>query len=295
MTRASSRSPTTTRLDGSYSQARTLRRRTDAPGSRSREAVCKASEGVVMSTSPPIHGHHRGVRVPADRRVVDLGGLLLGLVVLAVGALLLLDSAGTLDAGRVIGDWWPVVVLAAGLLQLATARPLGFGPFFLVGAGTFLLLATTGVLGDDPWSYLWPMLVLLAGTAIVLGWFRARGGATLVGDDVVRVARVFSGSDTAVGSQTFRGAALSAIFGGVSLDLRQARPVEGASVNATAIFGGVEILVPRGWAISVRGTPVFGGVEDKTDRSVPPPDGAPRLHVDALAVFGGVEIKHEKR
>ena len=64
--------------------------------------------------------------------------------------------------------------------------------------------------------------------------------------------------------------------------------------SATVAFGGINIVVPRGWRISVRSTPIFGGVEDKTDHSQTPPSDAPTLHVDAVCVFGGVDIKHEK-
>jgi hypothetical protein len=92
-----------------------------------------------------------------------------------------------------------------------------------------------------------------------------------------------------------QGAWLTAIFGGITLDLRGARPArEGASVNATVAFGGVDILVPKGWRISVRSTPIFGGLDDKTDHSEPPAPDAPTLHVDALTVFGGVDIKHDR-
>ena len=41
-------------------------------------------------------------------------------------------------------------------------------------------------------------------------------------------------------------------------------------------------------------TPIFGGIEDKTDRSVVPDDTAPTLSLDAVVLFGGVEIKHDK-
>jgi hypothetical protein len=61
----------------------------------------------------------------------------------------------------------------------------------------------------------------------------------------------------------------------------------------TAAFGGVDLLVPRGWRISVRSTPILGGLEDKTDHTVALPDDAPVLHVDAVVVFGGVDIKHQ--
>ena len=52
--------------------------------------------------------------------------------------------------------------------------------------------------------------------------------------------------------------------------------------------------MPKGWRISVRTTPIFGGLDDKTDHSEAPAADAPALHIDAVAVLGGVDIKHEK-
>ena len=95
-------------------------------------------------------------------------------------------------------------------------------------------------------------------------------------------------------SRQFRGAWLTGVFGGVTLDLRGAELAEdGAAINATAAFGGVEILVPRGWRVSVRSTPILGGVEDKTEHPAASAD-APVLRIDAVAVLGGVDVKHEK-
>ena len=68
----------------------------------------------------------------------------------------------------------------------------------------------------------------------------------------------------------------------------------GSPQEATAAFGGVEVIVPKGWRITVRATPVLGGVDDKTDRGQSPAEDAPSLHVDAIALLGGVNLKHEK-
>lgn len=111
----------------------------------------------------------------------------------------------------------------------------------------------------------------------------------------MRATAIFGGPKLVNTAQELQGAWLTAIFGGITLDLRNARPApEGASVNATAAFGGIDVLVPKGWRISVRSTPIFGGLDDKTDHSQPPPIDAPTLHIDAVALFGGVEIKHQK-
>jgi predicted membrane protein len=82
------------------------------------------------------------------------------------------------------------------------------------------------------------------------------------------------------------------VFGGVTLDLRDARlDPEGARIDVTAIFGGVEILVPRGWRVTTSGTPILGGIDNKTAGEAA---GGPELLIDALAILGGADIKHER-
>ena len=165
----------------------------------------------------------------------------------------------------------------------------------LTGIGVLLLLFTNDLLHKNAWNYVWPALVLVAGLVIVLRW---RGRAVISGaseEDVVRSTAVFGGPNLVCTSRRFAGAWLTAVFGGITLDLRDALPApEGASVNATVAFGGIDILVPKGWRISVRTTPIFGGLDDKTDHSEPPAEDAPALHIDALTMFGGVAIKHQK-
>lgn len=225
----------------------------------------------------------------------DFGRLLVGLIVVTLGVLFLLDSAEVLDAGRAIDRWWPVAIVAAGVLTLAERPRATTRGAILTGGGALLLLFTTDVLGDDAWNYVWPVVLILVGLAIVARW---RGRALprgVVGDDVVNGTAVFGGSELASADQALRGGALTAVFGGITIDLRGARPApEGAAINATAVFGGIDVLVPRGWRITVRSLPIFGGLDDKTDHSAPLPADAPSLHIDAVSIFGGISLKHEK-
>jgi hypothetical protein len=241
--------------------------------------------------STPVIVHPPGSSGPP----ADVGRLLLGVLVVAVGGVFLLDGLGVLDAGTTIGDWWPSAIVALGALQLLERpRPL-LSATLLMAAGGALLLFTTGTVERSAWDVVWPAAIVAAGVALLL---RRRGsGASAVehGDDTLVATGIFGGPSVASTSPAFRRASLTAIFGGVTLDLRRATPApDGATVTATAAFGGVEVLVPRGWRITTRTTPIFGGVDDKTDPEAPVPPDAPLLHVDALAVFGGVDIKHEK-
>ena len=224
---------------------------------------------------------------------LDLSRLLLGLVVLALGVLYLLDAAGALDAGEAVDDWWPTVIIAMGVFQLVEEPRRPVGPLILSGIGIALLLSTADVLDSD---YVWPLVLIVVGLGILTRMHARPLTPTAHHSELVRASGVFSGADVASHSSCFRGAALTAVFGGAKLDLRGATPApEGAQINATAVFGGVDIIVPRGWNVIVSGTPILGGVEDKTDRTEALPADAPTLTVDGLAVFGGVEVKHEKK
>lgn len=252
------------------------------------------------SAPQPFSPHpHRWLRAHdrtqgGEARSLDLGRLLLGLTVVALGVLFLLDSAGALNADRAIDHWWPMLIVAAGILTLAERPPSIVRGTIFTAVGVALLLFTADLLDESAWDYVWPALLILAGAVIVARWHGRAIPAGASTEDVVRSTAVFGGPKLVCTDKHFQGALLTAIFGGISLDLRDALPAPGgASINATAAFGGIEILVPRGWRISVRSTPIFGGLDDKTDHSEPPPANAPTLHVDAVAIFGGVDIKHE--
>jgi hypothetical protein len=83
---------------------------------------------------------------------------------------------------------------------------------------------------------------------------------------------------------------VTAAFGGVEIDLRQAvlahREV---TISVTAIFGGVELKVPPGVRVVNSMTGVFGGA------SVPRDDtddvDAPVVRLTGFALFGGVEAQ----
>jgi hypothetical protein len=256
---------------------------------RVRTPVTSAS-GPGGSAGPAASGHT--ATQPPSR---DFGRLLIGLVVVTAGVLLLLDTAGVLRADRIIDHWWPVVIIAAGALTLAERPRARARGTILTGAGVLLLLFSTHVLDEGAWDYVWPLALIVVGLVIVARWRGRSMPKGVVADDVIRSTAVFSGAELGSSSPLFRGAWLTAIFGGVALDLRDSRPdPEGATVNATAVFGGIDLLVPRGWRITVKSLPVFGGVGDKTDHSVPLAPDAPVLHIDAVSIFGGVSIKHEK-
>jgi len=97
-------------------------------------------------------------------------------------------------------------------------------------------------------------------------------------------------------SQDFQGGDVTAIFGGVELDMTEANmQAKEATLAITAIFGGVEIRVPPNWQVAFRGAPIFGGIEDKTRTARvedPANSNLKVLVITGAVIFGGLEIKN---
>ncbi|HSM01127.1 MAG TPA: hypothetical protein VK960_01630 [Acidimicrobiia bacterium] len=225
---------------------------------------------------------------------MNAGRLFVGSTIAALGVLFLLDSAELIEAGEAIAAWWPAAIVALGVFHAASGRGPTGGSFTLVGIGLGLLGVTTGLFGDDAWAYVWPAALVLVGIWLIFGWGRRLGSRPADDDEIDGIAVLGSALHTTT-SKGFRRASLTAVLGGVTLDLEDALPIAGgASVSVTLVMGSVVILVPRGWVVEIRGLPLMGGWDDTTDRTAIVP-GAPRLEVQALCVLGGLEVKHASR
>lgn len=210
-----------------------------------------------------------------------------GLLIVGVGTLLLLDNLDVLDAGDVIGEWWPAVLVVGGLIAFAANPGHWAMPLILVGGGGLVLLRTTGVV--DTLSVLLPTVLIVVGLAVIFG--RGFGTRTTSSGNTITSFNLFSGSNLASDSNRFEGGRVGAVFGGAELDLRRATLVPGATMDVFTAFGGVEISVPEGWRVDINGFPMFGGFENATAKESLPSD-APRLRIDATVLFGGLEVRH---
>lgn len=224
---------------------------------------------------------------------MSAGRSLFGGALVALGALYLLDAAGVIAAGGIVGKWWPALFIALGMVQALSEKRVGGVALFLVVFGTLLLAVSTGVLGRSAWAITWPILVVLAGAWLLSGWGRQRRGAGR--DPEFSRLSVFNSIRVASEASALRRVGLTAVFGKLRLDLTGARPdPAGARLSATSVFGHIDVIVPEGWAVEVRGLPIAGAWDDTVSRRGVGPH-SPRLDVHVLVVIGGVEVKHKPR
>jgi hypothetical protein len=118
-------------------------------------------------------------------------------------------------------------------------------------------------------------------------------GSAHAGDtaEFVRSFAMLSGHELRPVSRPFRGADLSAIMGGIKLDLTSAR-MEGDSavIEIFAFWGGVEIYVPPDWTVTSEVTTLLAGFIDKRRPTTVVP--TKHLVVKGMVVMAGVEIKN---
>lgn len=217
----------------------------------------------------------------------------IGIVVILLGVLFTLDNLAVLQAAAFM-RYWPAILVALGVLLALQADRRGgrFWGIALAFIGAIMLLRRMDLIAFHFWD-LWPLiLVALGGSLLWRGGTRRHlmdFGPAASDESVVHGAAVLGSYQRRITSKDFRGGDLTAVMGGAELDLRQAGMRGGsAELHIVAFMGGVEIRVPREWAVQLDGIPVLGGYEDKSL----PPTGAtpPRLIVKGVAMMGGVEI-----
>lgn len=122
--------------------------------------------------------------------------------------------------------------------------------------------------------------------AIMKRVLRSRGDAE---SDEVALVAIFDGVELESRASAFRGGSMLAWFGGVSVDLREAKlSPAGAHLHLHALNGGIAIKVPEGWRVRSSLRAVAGGVETRAPE--PESADAPTLTVDGFAVFGGIAV-----
>lgn len=233
--------------------------------------------------------------VPPRRYVT--AQLVIGLVVLALGAAILLDNLGH-PIGRYALQYWPAVLIVIGVSKILQARnmPGAIGGGIFIFAGAWLLGTRLGLIDQSFWRVLrtyWPLILVAVGVSTIWRAVTRQGrDERELADsrDLVSSSAFLGGLKRVNASPNFKGGEATAVMGGVMLDLRKAQISGEAVLDVFAMWGGVELQVPEAWAIDLRVTPLLGGVDDKT-RSVTDP-AAPRLVVRGTVLMGGVEIKN---
>ena len=229
------------------------------------------------------------------------GRVLWGFILILLGGGLLLDQTGYINFGDIISLYWPSILILVGFFGLFDRRSSKIGNIIAIIFGILFQLNRLDYITIDVFKLFFPLILIIMGLNIIFSkgvrkhnspvepekWSKKN----LSAEDVVDMFVVFSGIETINQSQYFKGGKISAIFGGIDLDLSGTTLNNNeAFLDVSALFGGVDIIVPRHWRVEMMGTPILGGWDNKTRPSTDP--NAPVLKINGTAIFGGIEVKN---
>ena len=230
-----------------------------------------------------------------------ISNILWGVIFVALGVVLGLNSLEITDINLFFDGWWTLLIIIPCFIDLFKSKDKT-GNIVGIIVGVTLLLACWKVIDFEiVWKLLVPVILIVFGFSFI---FKDLLNNNLkreiskinksVSNSIDDYWATFGSQDIKVDSDDFKGCNVNAIFGGIKLDLSEIDKYDSESVviNVTAIFGGVDILVPDKVKLKIKATPIFGGIEDVRKKiELSKEDKVITIYINALCIFGGVDIK----
>ena len=225
---------------------------------------------------------------------MKMKNVLLGLGLAALGTIFGLNALGLTRIDVFFDGWWTLFIIVPCGLGLFR-REEKTGNLIGLAVGAALLLSCQGILIFRLiMKLLFPAILVITGLSIALRgnlgdraarqFIHAHKGDTGSGE----YWATFSGQKLNFSGDHFRGAKLTAVFGGIDLDLTGAILDEDVLIDATAIFGGIDIHVPPQYRVKIQSSSIFGGISEENPHNGG--ENAITVYVDGSCVFGGVSI-----
>lgn len=221
---------------------------------------------------------------------------LIGVVLVLAGLFLVIRNTGFFPEfiDNVIFSW-PMLLVAIGLVMTLGASEKT-GGIIVMAVGGFFMIPLIFRETFHMYNMFWPSIFIIVGIIFIVsrrrGW-NAISTKGIIGDEYVDYVNVFSGGERQIVSQNFKGGKVTAVFGGIELDLTKANLAPGVSeLEIACVFGGATLIVPDDWHVTIEVTPVLGGFSD-TRKLTPGRTVDPSKHllIKGAVVFGGGEVK----
>jgi predicted membrane protein len=217
-------------------------------------------------------------------------------LIVCLGLLWTGDNLNWWDAGRVM-RFWPLALVVVGATLAVQPEDRGrriFG-LILIGLGLWMSFAALFDFELAFWEA-WPLIIVALGVRMIMRSTQRVPTSpsvplpeSMASDQRFSDFAFWSGVKRRVASSAFRQADLTAIMGGIELDLSGASTGGGTAViDVFAMWGGIEIKVPPDWTVSNQVFAIMGGAEDG---STGPQDSTNRLILRGVVLMGGIEVK----
>lgn len=231
-----------------------------------------------------------------DPRHSSNNRVIIGVILVLAGFFLVLKNTGFFpDFIENVIFSWPMLLVTVGVVMTLGGSEKTAG-IIVMAVGGFFMIPLIFRETFHMHQMFWPSIFIIVGIIFIVtkrkGWSSVSSKG-ITGDEYIDYVNVFSGGERQIVSDNFKGGKISAIFGGIELDLTKAKLAPGRNeMEIACVFGGATIIVPDNWYVTIEVTPILGGFSDS--RKLSPGrtvDPSSQLVIKGAVVFGGGEIK----
>lgn len=219
-----------------------------------------------------------------------------GLLFIIIGIILGLNTLNITNINLFFEGWWTLFIIIPSLINLFDEHQNKTGNLIVLAIGIALLLASRNLIDFE---IIFKLAIPFSLVVIGLSFIFSDGIKKTVTekiksinkDNLENIIAIFSDQKLNKDEENFKGANLDCVFGGITLDLKNANFEKETIIKASAIFGGIDIILPNDVNVKVNSIPIFGEISNKLRNEK---DNKKTIYIDAFCLFGGIDIKWVK-
>ena len=220
--------------------------------------------------------------------------ILWGLTFITLGVIIGLNSFGITQINLFFDGWWTLFIILPSFLEIFRSKVKIFNVIG-IATGVALLLFCQRIFSLEMlWKLALPTILVLIGVALVFkdAIFAPKSTSFKRSSDKKgeedKYKATFSNKRIKYDNQVLFGNDLSASFGSLTCDLRNAIINEDVIINANATMGSIDILLPPTVNVEVKSAGAGGVYDNRVNKDV---SASPTVFVSGVCILGNVEIK----
>ena len=222
-----------------------------------------------------------------------ISNVLWGLLFIVIGIIWILNVTEIVNINLFFRGWWTLFIIVPSIFGIVE-KPKDISGYIFLLIGLMLFAFARDLISFVLISKLiLPLLLIFIGISILFkNVFNGKISKKIneVDKDGMEIySATFSDNRVKLSGDEFKNARLDATFGSVTLDLSECNITKDGVITASAIFAGVDIIVPDNVNVKVKSTGIFGGTSNKSKNKNE--DERKTIYIESFALFGGVEIK----
>lgn len=220
--------------------------------------------------------------------------IVLGVLLIVIGLIVGLNAFEITNIDIFFDGWWTLFIIIPCFIGIFEESDKS-GNFIGLMIGILLLLCCQDLFSFSLlWKLLLPIILVIIGLSIIF----KNCINSKISKEINKLNKnkkdstcnaIFSSQKISFKKEKYNGSDICAVFGGIDIDLRDVVIDKDIVINATCIFGGADIFVPKDVNVIINSNSIFGGTDNKCKNN--DKDYKHTIYVNSTCIFGGLEVK----